>query len=115
LNSLRVPPQNIEIEQSILSGCLQDRDFLEDAVDNILPEHFYRTSHQKLFLTIVQQYKQKNPVDSASLYTALRENKLQDEVGGGAYLAQLLDIPIPSNMEYACEKLRETAILRRLL
>lgn len=115
MNNLRVPPQNIEIEQSILSGCLQYPDFLEDAVDNILPEHFYKTSHQELFLTIIQQYKQKNPIDSASLYTALKENKLLDKVGGATYLAQLLDVPVPSSMEYACEKLREVATLRKTI
>jgi replicative DNA helicase len=115
LNNLKIPPQNIEIEQSVLSGCLQYPDFLEDAVDSILPEHFYKTPHQKLFSTIIQQYRQKNPVDSASLFTALKENKLLGEVGGATYLAQLLDIPIPSNMEYACEKLREVATLRKTI
>lgn len=115
MNNLKIPPQNIEIERSVLSGCLQYPDFLEDAVDSILPEHFYKTPHQKLFSTIIQQYRQKNPVDSASLFTALKENKLLGEVGGATYLAQLLDIPIPSNMEYACEKLREVATLRKTI
>jgi replicative DNA helicase len=115
LTNTKVPPNNIEIEQSILAGCLLDADLLEDAIDNILPEHFYKTSHQELFLTIIQQYKQKKTIDSASLYTALKENKLSDKVGGAVYLAQLLDIPIPSNMEYACEKLREVATLRKTI
>lgn len=115
MNDLRVPPQNLEIEQSVLAGCLLFSDSLEDAVDNILPQHFYKTAHQNLFLTIIQQYKQKNPTDSASVFTALKENKLLDEIGGAAYLALLLDVPVPPNMEYACEKLKEAAILRKTI
>lgn len=115
MNDFRVPPQNIEIEQSILSGCLLFPEFLEDAVDNILPEHFYKTAHQELFSVIIQQYRKKEPVDLPNISTALREAGLLEKVGGSVYLAKLSDVPIPSNMEYACEKLREVAILRKTI
>lgn len=115
MNDLRILPQNIELEESILAGCLGNADYLEDAVDNILPEHFYKTAHQQLFSTIIHQYRQKNPVDALSLFIILKELGLSDKTGGAAYLARLIDIPIPSNMEYACEKLKETAILRKTI
>lgn len=115
MNNLRVPPQNIELEQSILAGCLLFPAKIEDAIDNILPEHFYRTSHGEIFSAIIQQYKQKHPVDLISITTTLKQNGMLSKIGGATYLAQLLDMPFPSKMEYACEKLKETATLRKTI
>ena len=111
----KIPPQNIEMEESVLAGCLLYPSFLEDVVDNLLPEHFYKSAHSKIFSAIVQQIKQKKPVDLAVISTVLREGGLLDEIGGATYLAKLSDAPIPSNMEYACEKLREVATLRKTI
>ena len=115
MNEFAVPPQNIEIEQSVLAGCLIETDYLVEAADNLLPEHFYKTAHRHLFETIIHQYRKKNPTDAASLSTILNETKLLDKIGGATYLAQLLDVPIPSNIGYACNKLKETAILRKTI
>jgi replicative DNA helicase len=114
-NEYRVLPQNIEMEESVLAGCLLFPSFLEDVVDNLLPDHFYRSAHQKIFSAITLQIKQKKPVDLAIISTILREHGLLDEIGGATYLAKLSDAPVPSNMEYACEKLRESATLRKTI
>lgn len=111
----RVPPQNIEIEESILSGCLQNKKDLGDAVDNILPEHFYKTSHQKIFAAIIRQHKKQEPVDLGNIYTSLRQEGISDEVGGATYLTSLTMAPIPLNVEYACGKLKEAAVLRKTI
>lgn len=115
MNEYKIPPQNLEMEESVLAGCLLFPSFLEDVVDNLLPDHFYKSAHQKIFSVIILQIKQKKPVDLAVISTVLREKGLLEEIGGATYLAQLLDIPIPSNMEYACEKLREAATLRKTI
>jgi len=104
VNDLRVPPQNIELEQSILAGCLSFADQLADATENLLPEHFYRTGHQKIFSVILNQHKQNKSVDLSMIVTILRENKTLDEVGGAVYVSELLDVPVPVKIEHACEK-----------
>lgn len=115
MNDLRVPPQNIELEQSILAGCLSFADQLADATENLLPEHFYRTGHQKIFSVILNQHKQNKSVDLSMIVTILRENKTLDEVGGAVYVSELLDVPVPVKIEHACEKIKETATLRKTI
>ena len=115
MNDSRVLPQDIEIEQSIISGCLHEVDYLNDAVDNILPEHFHRSSHQEIFSAIIKQHKQNNPVELSLMFAVLKEAGLLDKIGGASYLTVLYDTPVPSNMEYFCNKLKETAVLRKTI
>lgn len=115
MNDLKVPPQNIEVEESIIASCLIFPETVEDIVDNLLPEHFYRTAHCKIFSTIIDQYKKKNPTDIINISTALKESKQLDEIGGSVYLAKFLDLPVAINIEYACEKIKECATLRKTI
>lgn len=115
MNDSRVPPQDIEIEQSIIAGCLHEVDYLNDAVDNILPEHFYRSSHQEIFSVMIKQHKQNNPIELSLMFAVLKEAGILDKIGGASYLTILHDTPVPSNMEYFCNKLKETAILRKTI
>ena len=48
----RLPPQDIQTEQSILASCLLDTDALTVALDILVPEDFYPTKHQNIFKTI---------------------------------------------------------------
>ena len=115
MNDFKLPPQNLDVEESILAGCLLFPELLEDTIDNILPEHFYKSAHQKIYKTIIQQFKSKNPVDLITIATALKANNLLNEIGGIPYLNKLIDTPIPSSMLYSCETIREAAILRKTI
>ena len=115
MTTLRIPPQNIEIEESILASCLLFPETVEDIIDNLLPKHFYKSAHQKIFSAIINQHKQKKPIDAVNIMTALKESNKLNETGGAAYLAALMDAPVAINTEHACEKIRECATLRKTI
>lgn len=115
IESYKVPPQSLETEDSILCSCLLNKQYLEQAVSLVSPEDFYRTAHQKIFNAIMGLYGSKEPVDLNTLTVRLREQSALEDIGGGTYLAKLLDIPMATNMEYSCGIIKQCSTARRMI
>lgn len=114
-NSLyKLPPQNIEAEQSILASCLITSDALE-FTENLLPSDFYRTAHQKIFQVIISLLDKKQPIDLITVMTKLKESKQLDEIGGATYLSELTDIPIATGIKHYISMVKSTSIARQLI
>ena len=112
----RLPPQDIQTEQSVLASCLLDAESLTIALDILQPEDFYKTSHQKIFKTIQYLVRQKKPVDSTTVAACLLEFKKLDEIGGITYLSTLLnECPVSVNIEAYTEIVKSKSILRQLI
>ena len=89
-NNLRLPPQDIDAEKSVLGSILLDKEAIINIVDFLRPEHFYKTSHQNIFHAMVNLYEKREPIDVITLQNELnRDNKLE-ESGGVAYLTELV-------------------------
>ena len=116
-NSLyKVPPQNIEYEESVIAGCLLYPDICEEVVDVLLPEDFYKTSHRKIYQAILDLKFKNDPVDLLTVVEKLRYNNNLEEIGGAYSLAKMIDeCPVPTNTEHTIQKLRECAILRKTI
>jgi len=70
----RVPPQNIEAEQSLLGTILlQDRALLE-VVELLQPEDFYLDRHKVIFDAAVTLFEQQAPHDQVSVTDRLRDH-----------------------------------------
>lgn len=113
----KVPPQNIEAEQSILGGILLENNAI-NRVNEILssPDDFYSEAHRKIFKTIVELYEKNEPVDLITLSNALKNKNLLDAVGGPAYIASLVDnVPSAANVANYSKIVKEKAILRGLI
>ena len=109
-----IPPQEIELEESILSSCLLGD--AEEALELLRSEDFYRTAHQEIFRTIGDLQRQHVEVDLPSLVSALRDAGRLEKVGGVSLLARLTnEIPIAANIEHHARKIKGKAILRRLI
>lgn len=115
MNEYRIPPQNLDFEQSILAGCLLYPEICEDTIDILIPGDFYKTSHQKIYQTILDLKFKKEPVDLVTVAEKLKSSKLLDEVGGATYLANMADCPIPTNTEYTTQKIKGYAALRKTI
>jgi replicative DNA helicase len=112
----RVPPQNIEAEQAILGGVLLDNTAIDRVLELLAPEDFYREAHRKLFRAMVAMTNRGEPVDVLTLTEELRREELLQEIGGAAYLAELLEqVPTAANVAYYARIVREKAILRSLI
>jgi len=104
----KIPPQMIEIEESILSGCLLYPEIMKEAVDLLHPSDFYRGDHQRVFETIVELNKKNEPVDLVTVASTLAgaiENI-------GSKIAYLTDQPIPINVEPYAKKIINCRQLR---
>jgi replicative DNA helicase len=115
-DALLVPPQNVEAEASIISAVLIDNSTLNDVLEILKPEDFYRTSHQKIFAAICDLFARNEPVDLITLSNRLKEVGRLEEIGGGAYLARIVDTaPLAVNAQHYARIIYEKATLRRLI
>jgi len=112
----RLPPQNIEAEQSVLGAIILDNESLPKALEMLTPEDFYRDSHRRLFKAIIELFEKNEPIDIVTLTDYLRRNSELENIGGIAYLSNLANsIPTSANIRYHAKIVREKALLRALI
>ena len=112
----RLPPQNLDAEQSILGGILLDNQALHSVLEILEDRDFYSESHRKIFAAIVDLSERNEPSDLITLSNILKDKKHLEPVGGMAYLASLVDnVPSAANIAYYAKIVKEKAILRRLI
>ncbi len=115
-DALLVPPQSVEAEASIISAVLIDNSTLNDVLEILRPEDFYRTAHQKIFAAICDLFARDEPVDLVTLGNRLKEVGRLEEIGGAAYLARIVDTaPLAVNAQHYARIVSEKATLRRLI
>lgn len=116
LSYAKMPPSNVEMEESILAGCLFNPDCRQDAITYVGVDDFYKTSHRKIFQTISEMTERGEDVDLVTVADALRNKKELNEIGGAHYLASLVDeTPIPSNVKNYADKLKKYAQVRQII
>lgn len=114
--STRIPPQNIEAEQSILGGLMLDREALDQIGDMIEVSDFYKPSHQKVYEAIKELHQKGQPIDIITVTNVLQAHGDLEQVGGPEYLVSLLDKTISSaNITSHAKIVREKSLLRRLI
>lgn len=112
----RVPPQNIEAEQSILSAILIENNTLPEVIENLSEKDFYREVHRKIFTAMVDLFERNEPTDLITLTNILKERGQLESVGGASYLAELVDtVPMATNVVHYAKIIREKATLRNLI
>ncbi|MEJ9226208.1 MULTISPECIES: replicative DNA helicase [Priestia] len=112
----RLPPQNIEAEQALLGAIFLEPSSLTLASEMLIPEDFYRASHQKIFTCMLKLSDQGEPVDLVTVTSELADQKILEEVGGVSYLSDLANsVPTAANVEYYGKIVEEKSILRRLI
>jgi len=115
-SSYKVPPQNLEAEQSILGGILLENSSINSAVEILSKDDFYSEAHRKIFSIIIELSENNEPVDLITLSNALKDKSMLDSVGGTSYLASLVDnVPSAANVVNYAKIVKEKAILRGLI
>jgi replicative DNA helicase len=112
----RVPPHNLEAEESVLGAVMLSAEAANVALEKLKAEDFYKPAHQIIFEAIVKLFDQNQPIDVVSVSNALRRGSQLDRIGGLGYLSGLLDtVPDSSNVGHYAEIVEETSARRRLL
>ena len=112
----KIPPQNLEAEESVLSAILLDNNTLLDVLEVLEPEDFYRSAHAKMFAAISELFTRSEPVDLVTLANILKEKDQLEEIGGATYLAKLVDTaPLAVNAQHYARIIHDKAALRALI
>lgn len=112
----RIPPQNVEAEQSVLGAMLIEREAISKAAEFLRPQDFYREAHRLIYGAILQLYNRSEAVDLITLTEQLRREDQLEAVGGISYVTSLANsIPTAANVVYHAKIVEEKALLRSLI
>ena len=116
-NSLRkLPPQNLEAEQSLLGALLIDKDAIIKIADLITADDFYQAAHGIIYNAILELFERKEPIDILSLTSRLNELGKIDLIGGRTYLINLTNqVPSAAHVVTYAQIIQKKATLRRLI
>jgi replicative DNA helicase len=116
LSSHKLPPQNLEAEQSVLGGILIENEAINRVAEILDADDFYRDAHRKIFNALITLSERDEPADLITLTNELRKTDHLDSIGGASYVASLIDsVPTAANIEYYAKIVKEKAILRKLI
>ncbi|GBD38159.1 Replicative DNA helicase [bacterium HR37] len=110
-------PQNIEAEQAVLGAILIEGSLINQVLEILTPEDFYKEAHRKIFDAMIELDRNNKPIDILTLFDYLKsKGKLLEEVGGSSYLTYLTEVvPSTVNIAYYAKLVKEKAILRKLV
>lgn len=112
----KIPPQNIEAEQSFLGSLLIDKEAIIRVADIISAEDFYKNIHRLIYEAMLELYKKREPIDLLSLSNILKERKKLEDIGGRTYLILLSNtVATASNVVHYAHIVQKKASLRRLI
>jgi replicative DNA helicase len=112
----RIPPQNLEAEQSLLGALLLDKDAVIKIADRVGPDDFYSDNHRVIFEAMQDLYRRHEPIDLLSLSNLLAERNGLERIGGRSALVHLSNVvPTSSHVVHYANIVSKKATLRRLL
>ncbi len=112
----KLPPQSIEAEMSVLGGVLLDNEAINRALEILTPDDLYRESHRKILRAMIELNDRGEPCDLITLTSILKKRGELEDVGGGAYIATLVDyVPTAANIAYYCKIVKEKGLTRKLI
>ncbi|MGC8493292.1 MAG: replicative DNA helicase [Syntrophobacteraceae bacterium] len=112
----KIPPQQIEAEQSLLGGIMVDSSGLPAALEVLKGDEFYKESHRVIFTAIQDLFERNEPIDILTVTNLLDQRKQLEGVGGASYIAALTDtMPTAANVGAYAKIIGEKAVLRRLI
>lgn len=112
----KLPPQDIEAEQSLLGSLLIDKNAIIKIVDFLRPRDFYKSNHREIYEAIVFLFEKGEPVDILSISSLLKEKKTLETIGGNSYLTELANsVPTSTNVVSYAKIVQKKRILRDLI
>lgn len=111
----RLPPQNIEAEESLLGALLVDKNAMIKVADSVKAEDFYIDKHGVLYDTMIELFANQVPIDLLSLSNRLEERGLLEKIGGRSFISGLAGrVPSSGHVKHYAEIIQKKATLRRL-
>lgn len=113
---VKLPPQDIEAERSVLGSLMLDKNAVIKIADLIMAEDFYQPSHLKIFESILELFNKNEPIDILSVTNKLKDKGQLSEIGGSAYLTELINgVPTATHIAHYAKIIRDKKVLRELI
>ncbi len=112
----KLPPQNIEAEQSLIGSLLIDKDAIIKIAGMLNAEDFYQDSHALIYATIIELFEKRDNIDIISLTNRLQERGILEQVGGRSYIISLTNLtPSAAHVISYAQMIRKKSTLRNLI
>ena len=110
-------PQNVEAEQAVLGAILIESTVINQVLEILIAEDFYKDSHRKIFDAMIDLDRDNKPIDLLTLFDHLKsKGNLLEEVGESSYLTYLTElVPTTENVEYYAQLVKEKSIVRNMV
>ena len=109
-------PNDFEAEQAVLGSIVENNDTLNDVGSILTTNSFYSVNHQYIFRAMLELAEANQPIDEILLGDQLKSLNQLEEIGGYAYLAELVECaPTAGNIVYYAKIIQEHALLRDLI
>ncbi len=115
-NVTRVPPQDIEMEKALLGALMLNQNAMYEVADMVGVDSFYSGKHRAVFDAMLGLYAKSEPVDVVTVSTKLKERKQLKEIGGAAYLTELVNAAAsPGSARHYAQTVQTKFVLRSLI
>jgi replicative DNA helicase len=112
----RIPPQHVEAEEFVLGAILLDNQALNKVLEVLSPNAWYREAHRKIFQAMIDLSETNEAIDQITVCEQLRRRSELEQVGGAAYLAQLVaQVPTAANVRHHAKIVQDKSLLRNLI
>tara|TARA_B100000686_G_scaffold355023_1_gene469161 strand:+ start:11500 stop:13029 length:1530 start_codon:yes stop_codon:yes gene_type:complete len=112
----KLPPQALDLEEAVLGAMLIDKKGVDEVIDILQPEVFYKTAHQYIFEAILSLFESTEPIDLLTVSSKLKKTGKLDSVGGDFYLVQLTQkIASSAHIEFHARIILQKFIQRSLI
>ena len=116
LDTGRIPPQALDLEEAVLGAMLIDKKGVDEVIDILQKDAFYKESHRNIFEAIYSLFQSSEPVDLLTVSTQLRKLGVLEKVGGDFYLVQLSKkVSTSANIEFHARIILQKFIQRSLI
>lgn len=115
-NQLKLPPQDVEAERSVLGALMLDKNAVIQVADFLAPSDFYENKHKKIYESIVELWSKGEPVDLLTVSHELKDKKQLGDVGSLDYLTELTDsVPTSAHVAHYAQIVKEQRVRRDLI
>ncbi len=115
-DTTKLPPQNIDAEQSVLGAILLDKNSMFKIAEVLTSDDFYRNDHQLIYSAMLALFEKRQPIDLITVTDELKGQHTLENAGGATYITHLANSVLSSaNIVNHAQIVAEKAILRRLI
>ena len=112
----KLPPQALDLEQVVLGAMMIDKKGVDEVIDILSPEAFYKESHRYIFESVFKLFENSEPIDLLTVSSQLRKDGKLDMVGGDFYLISLTQkVSSSAHIEFHARIILQKFIQRSLI